>query len=153
MSAGAFGGMATQWGTKGNLALEDDDAIIIRSNAAGAAFRNLTLTDAFHMSIEYWKRTSSLNMVQMAADEDGDFTFVIAHHDQGIHNWLDTGGLEYGTLFLRCYRAETLSPPETTLLKQDNLVQAVRSSACCSQEERRTQIDERREGVARLLCD
>jgi hypothetical protein len=93
MSAGAFGGMATQWGTKGNLALEDDDAIIIRSNAAGAAFRNLTLTDAFHMSIEYWKRTSSLNMVQMAADEDGDFTFVIAHHDPGIHNWLDTGGL------------------------------------------------------------
>ena len=93
MSSGAFGGMATQWGTKGNICLEDDDAIIVRSNAAGAAFRNLTLTDAFHMTIEYWKRTSSFNMVQMAPDEDGDFTFVIAHRDPGIHNWLDTGGL------------------------------------------------------------
>lgn len=93
MSSGAFGGMATQWGTKGNLCLEEGEAMIVRSNAAGAAFRNLTLTDAFHMSIEYWKRTSSFNMVQMAPDEDGDFTFVIAHRDPGVHNWLDTGGL------------------------------------------------------------
>jgi hypothetical protein len=93
MSSAAFGGMATQAGTKGNLVLDDGDALIVRSNAAGAQFRNLTLTDAFHMSIEYWKRTSSFNMRQMAADEDGNFTFVIAHRDPGIHNWLDTGGL------------------------------------------------------------
>jgi hypothetical protein len=93
MSSAAFGGMATQAGTKGNLALDDGDALIVRSNAAGATFRNLTLTDAFHMTIDYWKRTSSFNMRQMAADEDGNFTFVIAHHDPGVHNWLDTGGL------------------------------------------------------------
>ncbi|MCB2073002.1 MAG: hypothetical protein KDE49_04755, partial [Novosphingobium sp.] len=93
MSSGAFGGMATQWGTKGNLCLGDGEALIVRCNAAGASFRNLTLTDAFHMSIEYWQRTSSFNMLQMAPDEDGDFTFVVAHRDPGVHNWLDTGGL------------------------------------------------------------
>lgn len=93
MSAGAFGGMPTQWGTKGNVWLEEDEALLVRANSAGAGFRNLVLTDAFHLSIEYWKRTSSLNMAQMVADEDGDFTFVIAHRDPGIHNWLDTGGL------------------------------------------------------------
>jgi len=93
MSAGAFGGMPTQWGTKGNVWLEEDEALIVRANSAGAGFRNLVLTDAFHISIEYWRRTSSLNMAQMAADEDGDFTFVIAHRDPGVHNWLDTGGL------------------------------------------------------------
>jgi hypothetical protein len=32
-------------------------------------------------------------MLQMAPDEDGDFTYVITHHDPGIHNWLDTGGV------------------------------------------------------------
>ena len=93
MSSGAFGGMPTQWGCKANLALDDDQALIVRSNAAGATFRNLVLTDAFHISIEYWKRTSSLNMDQMAADEDGDFTFVVSHRDPGIHNWLDNGGV------------------------------------------------------------
>lgn len=92
-SSGAFGGMATQWGCKGNLDLGEGDALLVRCNAAGATFRNLTLTDAFHMTIEYWRRTSTFNMVQMAPDEDGDFTFVVAHRDPGIHNWLDTGGL------------------------------------------------------------
>ena len=28
-----------------------------------------------------------------AADADGRYTFVIAHEDPGVHNWLDTGGL------------------------------------------------------------
>jgi hypothetical protein len=56
-------------------------------------FRNLVLTDAFHISIEYWKRTSSLNMDQMAPDEDGDFTFVVSARDPGIHHWLDNGGV------------------------------------------------------------
>lgn len=93
MSSAAFGGMATQAGTKGNLDLAEGDALIVRSNAAGAQFRNLMLTDAFHMTIDYWKRTSSFNMRQMAPDEDGNFTFVIAHHDPGVHNWIDTGGL------------------------------------------------------------
>jgi len=93
LSSGAFGGMPTQWGTKGNLCLDEDEAMIVTANAAGALFRNVTLTDAFHMSIDYWCRTSSLNHRQMAADEDGLFTYVVAHHDPGVHNWLDTGGL------------------------------------------------------------
>ena len=92
-SSGAFGGMPSQWGCKGNVAVGDGDAIVVRSNAAGATFRNLVLTDPFHISIDYWKRTSSLNMVEMAPDEDGHFTYVIAQRDPGIHNWLDMGGV------------------------------------------------------------
>ena len=94
LSSGAFGGMPSQWGTKGNIDLAGGQAILVRSNAAGATFRNLVLTDPFHISIEYWKRTSSLNMVQIAPDADGDFTYVIAHRDPGVHNWLDTGGVQ-----------------------------------------------------------
>jgi hypothetical protein len=92
-SSAAFGGMPTQWSTKGNLHLEDDDALIVTTNSAGALFRNVQLTDAFHMSLNYWSRNSSLNMTQMAADEDGQFTYVVAHRDPGVHNWLDTNGL------------------------------------------------------------
>jgi hypothetical protein len=93
MSSAIFGAVATQWGTKGHLDLAEDEVIVIRSNHAGANFRNLVLTDVFYLSLNYWSRTGSLNMKQMAADEDGDFTFVIAHHDPGVHNWLDTGGV------------------------------------------------------------
>ena len=93
VSSRAFGGMATQWGTKGNLVLGADEALIATANAAGAQFRNTMLTDLFHMSINYWSSTSSLNMLQMAADADGRFTYVVAHHDPGVQNWLNTHGL------------------------------------------------------------
>jgi hypothetical protein len=93
VSSGAFGGMPTQWGTKGNLVLGEDDALLATANAAGAQFRNTMLTDLFHMSINYWSSTSSLNMLQMAPDRDGRFTYVVAHRDPGVHNWLNTNGL------------------------------------------------------------
>jgi hypothetical protein len=93
VSSKAFGGMATQWGTKGNLLLNEDEALIATANAAGAQFRNAMLTDLFHMSINYWSSTSSLNMLQMAADQDGRFTYVVAHEDPGVRNWLNTNGL------------------------------------------------------------
>jgi hypothetical protein len=92
-SAGPFGGLASQWGTKGNLELAEDEALIVRMNSAGALFRNVVLCDRFFLSLNYWSRTGSFNMAQMAADDDGLFTFVVAHQDPGVHNWLDTGGL------------------------------------------------------------
>ena len=66
--------------------------MIVRSNAAGANFRNLQLWNLFQTTIDYWTRCSSINMVQMEPDEDGDFTYVVAHHDPGVANWLDTMG-------------------------------------------------------------
>lgn len=93
LSSAAFGGMATQMGTKGNLCLGEDDAMIVTVTAAGAQFRNVMLTDNFHMSLDYWSNTASLNMDQMAPDADGRFTYVVAHRDPGVHNWLDTCGL------------------------------------------------------------
>ncbi len=157
MSAGAFGGMATQWGTKGNLDLGEDDAIIVRCNSAGAAFRNLTLTDAFHMSIEYWKRISSLNMQQMAADEDGDFTFVIAHRDPGIHNWLDTGGLRrtiFGQRWQAFPRDGSAGTPwmTTRLVRFDELERALPAGLVrISPELRAEQLAARQAGFNRRL--
>ncbi|MDE2302944.1 MAG: hypothetical protein KGK11_10335, partial [Sphingomonadales bacterium] len=113
MSSGAFGGMASQWGTKGNLDLAGHEALVVRCNAAGAGFRNVTLTDAFHMTIGYWERTSSFNHAQMAPDADGDFTFVVAHADPGIHNWLDTGGLRR-TIFGQRWQAFDRTGPAAT---------------------------------------
>jgi len=92
VSSAAFGGMPTQWGSKSNILLAPDEALIVTTTAAGATFRNTSLCDLFFKTVDYWSRTGSLNADQMAADEDGRFTYVIAHEDPGVHNWLDTGG-------------------------------------------------------------
>ena len=158
-SSAAFGGMATQWGTKANLVLEDDEALIVRSNAAGATFRNVTLTDAFHMTIDYATRTSSLNMAQMAADADGNFTFVVAHHDPKLHNWLDTGGLRrtiFGERWQAFARGSAQEDPwlETKLIKfaslDGELGKGVRR---VTSDERSAQIAARSTGYARRFAE
>jgi hypothetical protein len=133
--------------------LAPDEALLIELPDPHAVYWGLQAASSLVHTFDHSKALTSFNHTQARQDPDGVYRLILAHQDPGIHNWLDTGGLEFGTLFLRCYRAETLSPPTTTLLKQGDLVRALKSSASCSGEERRRQIDERREGVARLLCD
>jgi hypothetical protein len=158
-SSAAFGGMATQWSTKGNLCLEEDEALIVTANAAGALFRNVMLTDAFHMSLNYWSHTASLNMTQMAADEDGRFTYVVAHQDPGIHNWLDTGGLRRTIFGHRWQAFPPDGPGETpTLLAravkftnlEKELPQGVKRIDTAG---RREQIAQREAGFKRRFID
>lgn len=93
VSSAALGGMATQYGTKANIVLAPDEAFVITASSAGALFRNAVLHDVYMRSANYWDRTGSLNHATMAADESGLFTYVVAHQDPGVVNWLDTGGL------------------------------------------------------------
>lgn len=97
-SSGAFGGMASQYSTGAMFQIEDDEALILTTNPAGALFRNAVLTDVFMNSLDYREHTSSLNSEQMAPDEEGTFTYVLARRDPGVHNWLDPVGLRQ-TLF------------------------------------------------------
>jgi hypothetical protein len=91
--SGPVGGLRSQMGSQGTIRLSDDEAMIITSTSGGAAYRGLVLHDIWYRAIEYWKRQSSLNTAQMVPDADGRYTFVVAHTDPGVANWLDTGGL------------------------------------------------------------
>jgi hypothetical protein len=158
-SSGAYGGMPSQWGCKGNLDIGPDDALIVRSNSAGATFRNLVITDAFHLSIEYWKRTSSLNMVQMAADENGEFTFVVSPRDPGIHNWIDTGGvrrMQFGQRFQAFERGVEHEDPWMTvkLVKFDDLAKELPDGVRpIDSAGRAKQVADRQAGVARRFIE
>jgi hypothetical protein len=91
--SGPVGGLRTQMGSQGVIRLADDEAMIITSNVAGAAYRGLVLHDIWYRTIDYWKCQSSLNNAQMTPNEDGRYTMVVSHQDPGVANWLDTGGL------------------------------------------------------------
>lgn len=91
--AGSVGGLVTQQGSLGHFTLADDEAVIITANAAGATYRDIVLHDLWLRSLPNRDHQISLTNAQMAPDEDGLFTYVIALADPGVHNWLDTCGL------------------------------------------------------------
>jgi len=158
-SAGAFGGMPTQWGTKSNIHLREDDVLVVNTNVAGAQFRNASVLDLFFMSTDYWARTSSLNMTQLKADENGDFTIVIAHEDPGVHNWLDTGGLQKMIFGHRWQMIPTSYSGETPRISIDmvkfrDLNKFISSAVAPINSQQRTeQINARKQGYARRWVD
>jgi len=154
-SSATFGGMASQIGARSTLELTPDEALIIHANRAGAGFRDAGLNDAFHLSLNYWSHTGNLNMTQMAPDEDGDFTYVVSHTDPGVHNWLDTGGLQR-TSFGHRWQAFDRNPGDagpiitTRVVKFDNLAKELNSGVCrIDSVGRAAQIDLRMAGFKR----
>lgn len=118
-SSGGVGGVASQYATYGNLRIADDEAYIIRLNHGGAAFRNMVAQDWWFRTIAPDRFTSSLNNAQMAADADGNYTFVVSHRDPGVHNWIDTRGLRE-TILLHRWQNVTDDTPEAELPKLFN---------------------------------
>jgi hypothetical protein len=147
-SSGPMGGMATQRTCRANVCLSDDEAMIITTTAGGARFRNAVLQNVFMLSYDYWMKTTSLNMTQMASDADGRFTYVISHQDPGVHNWLDTGGRRQ-TIFGQRWQAFPAdyqgAPPSVTarVVKWQDLDRALPAGI------RRLDAASRREQLAR----
>lgn len=93
------GGLSTQYYYEGLFDIADDEALILETPLPEQRFYwSVLLTDELFRTINFATRQSSLNEVQAQVDGDGVFRAVIALHDPGVPNWLDTGGYRRGTI-------------------------------------------------------
>jgi len=90
---GPSGGLLTQQTSHGWLVLNEGQSAIMNFTQIEAAYTSIVLYDMWGRSLEYRDHLTSLNNTQMKPDADGSFSFVIAAEDPGVHNWLDTMGL------------------------------------------------------------
>ncbi len=91
----------------GRWDLGPDEALVMRGSIPPSRFTNVMLWNRHMQTLEYVHRRSSLNSAQIAYEPDGSYTVVVAHRDPGVHNWLDTGGHRFGTIFWRYLLPET----------------------------------------------
>ncbi|MEZ5246936.1 MAG: hypothetical protein R2707_17725 [Acidimicrobiales bacterium] len=101
MDPGASGGVAGRFMAFGHWELGDDDALVITTWPASGNYQGIQLADLWWSSLEYANRQTSLTGDQARPGSDGSFTFVVAHRDPGVANWLDTTGLPRGSIVLR----------------------------------------------------
>jgi VCBS repeat-containing protein len=82
--------------------LQPGQALVITTSSGGASNTSVALQDIATVSADYADAQSSLNTAQGAvANPDGTYTWVISGTDPGVPNWIDTTGLNEGTLYLR----------------------------------------------------
>jgi hypothetical protein len=97
----ALGGAKGRWMAGGHFALSPGKALLIQSWPTSADYQAIQLTDMWFASLEHANQVSSLNTRQAVTAPDGAYYSVISPEDPGVHNWLDTGGLERGVFLLR----------------------------------------------------
>jgi hypothetical protein len=96
--------------------IADDEALILETEVPKSCrYWAFLVTDEQFGTVDWINHQSSLNAFQAKLDKDGKFRAVIAMHDPGIPNWLDTGGHNYGIIQGRWNKCD--SKPMPTLRK------------------------------------
>ncbi|MFT5441629.1 MAG: hypothetical protein ACI8W3_000670 [Myxococcota bacterium] len=85
----------------GLVVLPPDQALIVEGSWPECVYANVMWWNRYQQGADYRYRSCSLNRTQMTPNKDGGFTFVVAHSDPGVDNWIDTEGHIVGTLYWR----------------------------------------------------
>ena len=89
------------WRDFPNFDLAPNQALVITTNLAGATYVGIPVQNIWTVSADYWDHQSSLTNAQARPNPDGTYTFVVSSRDPGVYNWVDTTGLQQGTMVLR----------------------------------------------------
>jgi hypothetical protein len=89
------------WRDFPNFDLAPNQALVITTNLAGATYFGIPVQNIWTVSADYWDHQSSLTNAQALPNADGTYTFVVSDRDPGVYNWVDTTGLQQGTMVLR----------------------------------------------------
>jgi hypothetical protein len=145
-----IGGLVSQTTSLMRIVLANDEAMVITTDPAGAAFHDVQLNDYWFNSVgDYYGRTATLNNAQTKLGADGTATYVVSLADPGVHNWLDPNGLQETLFVARWQRlphgAGGRTPSlKAQLIKLNELSRALPPDvARVNAEGRRAQIEER----------
>ena len=106
----------------GSFDLAPDEALVIRGRSPECAFWNCCLWNQFLHTYNYDYEQVTINGAQLAYEQDGSWTIVVAHDDPDVPNWLSTQGHPRGRIWFRWfYPAATPERPTTEVVKLGEL--------------------------------
>lgn len=156
-SADHTGALRNQVYVGGRFELADDEVFVVTVSDGGAEYFTVPLSNIWGTTMDIVDRTASLNKAQSVANPDGTYTYVLSDSDPGVHNWIDTCGLNEGILTLRMAEFPAGGPREDLaasgeVVKLDRLDSALpEGTAFVDAAGRATQLAARRAGYLRRL--
>ena len=136
-----------RWGfsSSGHFNVADDEVLLMTFDPMGAGYLAVQLASGWLSSLDYLHHTATLNLAQSTRNPDGTITFVIAAHDPGVANWLDTDGLHEGSIFVRWQKLPPGFSGGAAAIRAVRLVKRVDAGLrpVVSAEQRRTQVAQR----------
>ena len=98
--------------------LAGDEALVVTGRWPTCRFANVCLWTRFSQMYDYVNRQVSRNRANTTLEADGSFRLILAHHDPGLPNWIDTEGRLSGNVFWRFFLPEgPIETPEGKVVK------------------------------------
>ncbi len=101
--------------------LQPDEALVIEAKPPECEYWNFQLNNPWMESLDYRYHQIHYNKHTATYAPDGTFRLVVAHHDPGVPNWIDTAGHSHGTMGLRWVCAAEHPQPSTRVVKATDL--------------------------------
>ncbi len=117
--------------------LGSDEALIIEFDSHPGLW-SLTNMGVFFTSMDYLYRPVSYTPSRTTVDPDGKVRVILAHHDPGYHNWMDTQGFVRGNVTYRHMLEGEPVPLRSTLVKHADLAAALPADTATVTEAERT---------------
>jgi hypothetical protein len=106
---------------QGYWALADDEALVIAATPPRCDYWNFQVNNYWIESLDHRFHKIDINHREAFSEPDGSFRLVIAHHDPGVPNWLQTAGHRHGTMGLRWVNAREHPKPECRVVRLGEL--------------------------------
>jgi hypothetical protein len=134
----------------GFFELEPDEALLLEADPSDARFWDVQLyTMGWFEPFDYANHTTSLNHTQARLSTDGRFRAVVAAHDPGVPNWLDTEGRPEGMITHRWIDARSDPAISARLVAFDDVRSALPADTpTLDADSRRDEIRQRQRHVA-----
>ena len=149
-----YGGTPDNVYGSGYFELEPDEAAIVEFTPPPCHYWNLQLGSYWFESLDFIYRMGALNGFQSHLDDAGRFVGVIAHHDPGVWNWLDTAGnrvlpATYRWQLPRVDRSEVPTPNARVVKFAALADELPAGTPMATPAERADQLERRRRGALR----
>jgi hypothetical protein len=153
LQSSTYGGTPDNVYGSGYFELGPDEAAIVEFTPPPCHYWNLQIGSYWFESLDFIYRMGSLNGFQARLD-DGKFIGVIAHHDPGVWNWLDTAGnrivpATYRWQLPRVAREEVPTPRARVVPFASLARELPPNTPAITPLERADQLDRRRRGALR----
>ena len=96
--------------------LEPGEALLVEVTPPVCDYWNFQVDNYWMESLDYRYHTIDVNHHGARYEDDGSVKLVVAEHDPGFGNWLETAGHRRGTMCLRWIRADDHPKPEARVI-------------------------------------
>jgi hypothetical protein len=110
--------LVTQAYSMAHFKLRGDQALVIRMTMGSAGYAIIPATNYWGGIGDFLNHRTCVSSPNALANPDGSFTYVVARQDPGVANWVETDGLDEGTLCARWTAFKQDGSPMPTLEAQ-----------------------------------